>query len=196
MKGLAFVSGLLGVAAGLLFGMLLWDRGGERPAPVAAAPASAELLGELRAIHALLEQQQQVARTAAATASAAAPVVPLAAPDQRVPIDELKAALAAAVAELRSLPTANAGFTPAEIDPQAATNRTALLESTKIGSSTDAAELFGLSRREVYRRFGPPTRCYAPNFRWIYEVAPGKGGTLSVTFDHDYVVWVWRGDGD
>jgi hypothetical protein len=193
MKGLAFVSGLLGVAAGLLFGMLLWDRAAEHAAPV-AAPVSTEVLGELRAIHALLEQQQQTAHTAAATASAAAPVVPLAAPDLRVPVDELKAALASTVAELRELSTADTSLSAVAVDPDAAANRAALLEST-VGSSTDVPKLFGLSRREVYRRLGPPTR-YAPNSRWIYEVAPGKGGTLTVTFVDGYVVWVWRGDGE
>jgi hypothetical protein len=198
MRMLAFLSALLGVVAGLLFGMLVWGGATESAVPAADAGASPALLDELRAIHALLEQQQQVARVTAAATAAAVPVVPLSAPDVRVPLDELKAALDGAVAQLRDVSTADTSLTAVEIDPQAPANRTALLESTKIGTSTDVSELFGLSRREVYRRFGPPTRVHAGDgvFRWIYEVEPGAGGTLTLTFSDGCVVWVWRGDGD
>ena len=68
MKFVAFLSALLGVVIGLLFGLLMWGGAGEPAAPpvTASGKLDAEMLDTLRDIRAQLERQAPGARSAGA----------------------------------------------------------------------------------------------------------------------------------
>ncbi len=159
MKSAVFVSGLCGVVAGLLFGMLVWGGAGEPGAlPSAGVKADAELLATLRdlraAVDRLAARDALPTGPASATASGAAapaPVQPLTAAPSA---DDYRVVLDQAVAALREAANAGStGFADQPVSPDAG-------DRLKRAFASDKAvylEIFGCSPRGVFAKLGRPS---------------------------------------